>query len=718
MSKEQQQNSAQTARASQRALPSRRPRLAHFLRRICLVAIILLSPAVAAFALAWVQTSPIAFDRADDLSVTVVDRNDRLLRAYTARDGRWRLPADLKQVDQRYIAMLIAYEDKRFRRHHGVDPVAFSRAGWQLIRNRRIVSGGSTLTMQVARLLLGEHDRSLWGKFRQTLLALRLERRLSKDEILRLYLRLAPFGGNLEGVRAASLAYFGKEPRRLSVAEAALLVAIPQSPEMRRPDRFPEAARRARNRVLVRMQAAGIISAEEAARARIERLPLARRDFPMHAPHLADSELDQHRDRSVHRLTLDYLAQANIEQLVRDYALMLGGRLSAAVVVVDHRTGEVIVHVGSPGFLDADRFGAVDMAIAVRSPGSTLKPIIYGLAFELGLAHPETLIEDRPSRFGIYVPKNFDKDWQGTVSIRTALTQSLNIPAVKVLEAVGAGRLFGRLQQAGVQPLLPKGSDPSLAIALGGIGLRLTDLAALYAALANGGEPVVLRHRREAAGRKRHDGGPRLLSQVAAWYVADILCQAIPPANAMPGLLCYKTGTSYGFRDAWSVGFDGRHVIAVWIGRPDGASTPGLTGRTSAAPLLFDAFARLTARRNPLPPAPSGVLRVANADLPPPLKRFHEARADDVVDTPYLDPPVRIAFPPDRAELEIDESDATVVLKAEGGALPLTWLVEGNPIVSDPARREVEIPASGRGFLKISVIDGKGRTDRVTVRLK
>jgi penicillin-binding protein 1C len=679
----------------------------------------MLVPSTGLALLAWAHLSPLSLHRANDLSVTVLDRNDRLLRAYTAKDGRWRLPAEVKQVDQRYLAMLIAYEDKRFRSHHGVDPLALARGGWLLARHQRIVSGGSTITMQVARLLLGVHDRSVWGKFRQMLLALRLERRLSKDEILRLYLRLAPFGGNLEGVRAASLAYFGKEPRRLSIGEAALLVAIPQAPEARRPDRFPEAARRARNRVLERMQRAGVITSEEAARASAERVPLARRDFPMLAPHLADSQLEQHPTRTVHRLTLDYVAQANVEQLVRDYTATLGGRLSAAVVVVDHRTGEVVVQAGSSAFLDGDRFGAVDMAAALRSPGSTLKPIIYGLAFELGLAHPETLIEDRPSRFGVYVPKNFDSDWHGTVSIRAALNQSLNIPAVKVLEALGAGRLYGRLQQAGVQPVLPKGSDPSLAIALGGLGLRLTDLAALYAALANGGEPIVLHHSRDGAPRKPSHGTPRLLSQVAAWYVAEILCQALPPANAKPGLLCYKTGTSYGFRDAWAVGFDGRYVVAVWVGRPDAASTPGLTGRTAAAPVLFDAFARVADRRTPLPRAPIGVIRAANADLPPPLRRFRETVAEETVDASRIDPPVRIAFPPDRSEVEIDEAESlTVVAKAEGGVLPLTWLLDGRPLQSDPTRREIEIPASSRGFVGLSVVDARGRTDRVTVRLK
>lgn len=702
----------------QPAEPHRRGALARALRGALMAAIVSACGMIGLVALTWARLEPLSLKRAQKLSVTVLDRNDRLLRAYASPDGYWRLPVEVKDVDPRYFRMLIAFEDKRFRRHHGVDPLAIGRAGWLLVRHQRPLSGGSTLTMQVARLLLGVHERSLVGKIRQALLALQLDWRLSKDEILRLYLQLAPFGGNLEGVRAASFAYFGKEPRRLSIGEAALLVAIPQSPEMRRPDRFPSAAKRARNHVLQRMVAAGVISRDDAERAMAERVPIKRREFPMLAPHLGDAQVEQHKTRTVHRLTLDYMAQANLEQLVRDHATALGGKLSAAVVAVDHRTGEVIAQVGSPGLLDGDRFGAVNMTDAIRSPGSTLKPIIYGLAFELGLAHPETLIEDKPSRFGIYVPKNFDHDWHGTVSIRTALIQSLNIPAVKVLEQLGAGRLYTRLQQAGVSPVLPKGTDPSLAMALGGLGLRLTDLAQLYATLAHGGEPVVLKVRRDVPSPKGAVAGQRLLSQVAAWYVAEILCQAPPPANAKPGLLCYKTGTSYGFRDAWSVGFDGRIAIAVWVGRPDGASTPGLTGRASAAPLLFDAFARIAARRTPMPAAPPGVLRVANADLPPPLKRFRNVAPEDPAGA-YLEPAVKIAFPPDRSEIEVEEGEAAgVVVKAEGGALPLTWLLDGEPIGSDPQRREVELPTSGRGFLKLSVIDARGRADRITIRLK
>jgi penicillin-binding protein 1C len=691
--------------------------------RLALLAfVLLLCAAVGTIAWIWIRLEPLSLARAEELSVTVLDRNDRLLRAYAAPDGRWRLPAEVEEVDPRYLAMLIAYEDKRFRSHPGVDLRALLRAGWQLVRHQRVISGGSTLTMQVVRLLLGEHERSLWGKIRQALLALALERRLSKDEILTLYLRLAPFGGNLEGVRAASLAYFGKEPRRLSIGEAALLVAIPQSPQARRPDRSPEAAGRARNHVLARMLAAGVISREDAARAMAEPLQMARREFPMLAPHLADAEVGERGSRTVHRLTLEHRAQANIEALVREYVATLDGRMSAAVVVVDHRTGEIVAYVGSPGLLDIERFGAIDMAAALRSPGSTLKPIVYGLAFELGLAHPSTLIEDAPARFGLYVPKNFDSEWHGTVTVRAALIHSLNIPAVKVLEAVGAGRLHARLLQAGVEPVLPRGAEPSLAIALGGVGLRLVDLAQLYAAIARGGEPVVLHHRRNVAAPRGPGprGGQRLLSEVAAWYVQDILCRALPPANAKAGQVCYKTGTSYGFRDAWSVGFDGRHVVAVWVGRADGAAVAGLTGRTAAAPLLFDAFARLSLKRTPMPPAPAGVLRASTSELPPPLKRFREGAAPvetDASSDRAAEPGPRIAFPPDRAEIEVDEDDG-VLVKADGGALPLTWLLEGEPLASDPARREAELPAGRRGFFHLSVIDARGRTDRVAVRLK
>jgi penicillin-binding protein 1C len=718
-----------------------KPRLRATLK---LAAALLLVPAVCWAGLkvaVWSMGAP-DLATAKEVSRSVLDRDDRLLRAFTTADGRWRLPVEVKDVEPRYVAMLLAYEDKRFRSHGGVDPVAIVRAVGLLARHGRIMSGASTLTMQVARLVKGHHARTGFGKLAQMVHALQLERHLSKNDILTLYLRLAPFGGNVEGVRAASLAYFGKEPRRLSIGEAALLVALPQSPELRRPDRNPAAARRARNRVLDRVARTHVISKAEAERAKQEPVPQVRREFPKLAPHLAEAEVKRDEGVQVHRTTLDRDLQASLEELAREHAHAAGAKLSAGVMVVDHTTGEVLSYVGSAGYLDDSRFGSIDMVKAVRSPGSTLKPIIYGLGFEQGLIHPETLIEDRPVRFGSYAPRNFDDDFHGTVTIRDALGHSLNIPAVKVLNAIGPARLVSRFRRIRMVTALPSKSQPTLAIALGGIGLRLQDLAMLYASLAQGGEPVHLKLRRDAnskaaPGAEGASAAPgaaaspfhrrmargearRLLSPVAAWYVTDVLKDAPPPANAKGGRIAYKTGTSYGYRDSWAIGYDGRHTIAVWVGRPDAAATPGLTGRTAAAPLLFDAFQRLGEKRATLPPAPRGVLRVASgAELPPPLKRFREGGEDPNAAGGFLDMPVAISFPPDRSELEVERGDPDpVVLKADGGALPLTWLVDGAPIASDPHKRDVAWRPDGLGFVKLSVIDAKGRTDRVIVRLR
>ena len=674
------------------------------------------------------RLGPPKLDKVREVSTIVLDRQDQLLRAFTTQEGRWRLPISPEKVDERYLAMLMAFEDKRFYSHPGIDARALMRAAWQLVHNGHIVSGGSTLTMQLARLIKGRHERTASAKLAQILRALQLERHLTKPQILTLYLQLAPFGGNIEGVRAASLAYFGKEPRRLSIGEAALLVALPQSPESRRPDRSPQAARAARNRVLERMVQAGVISQSEAARAQGEPVPHGRRSFPKHAAHLAETEVLAAKTKRVHRLTIDRSAQAALEALSQERAKLLGQNLSAAILAVDHTANEIIAHVGSADYLDEKRFGAIDMTTAVRSPGSTLKPLIYGLAFEAGIAHPETLIEDRLVRFGAYAPKNFDDDFHGTVTIREALAQSLNIPAVKVLASVGPGKLAGRLRHVGVEPAFPGRMAPTLAMGLGGVGLTLHDLTILYASLARGGEAATLRHRRDEAAPdaaqlflqgKRLPPAKRVLLPVAAWYVTDILKDAPPPLNAKKGKLAYKTGTSYGYRDAWAVGYDGQHTVAVWVGRPDGAATPGLLGRVAAAPILFDAFARLGERRKPLNAPPVGALQTANgSDLPPPLKRFREG-GEEMAAGPFLERPVHIAFPPDRAELEVAlEEDAPVLLKARGGVLPLTWLVDGAPIQSDPRARYAAWQPDGRGFAKLSVIDAKGRVDRVTVRLR
>ncbi|MBS1202596.1 MAG: penicillin-binding protein, partial [Chromatiaceae bacterium] len=422
----------------------------------------------------------------------VLDREGRLLRVFTIPDGRLRLPLDLEAVDPGFIAMLLAVEDRRFHRHRGVDPLALARAGLQLAERGRIVSGGSTISMQLARLLGGTDTRSLKGKLDQILIALALERRADKTAILSAYLTLAPYGGNLEGLRAGSLAWLGKEPRRLSAAEAALLVALPQAPESRRPDRDPAAARRARDRVLARALALGLIDAGTERAARREPIPKRRRPFPLLAPHTAQRLAREHAGEQALRLTLDAHLQARLESLAAERAAALDPRVSAAILVADHATGEVLAEVGSAGLFDAARDGYVDMTRARRSPGSTLKPLIYALAFEAGVAHPESLIEDEPIAFAGYVPANFDRGFHGTVTVREALALSLNVPAVRLLDAVGPARLMARLRRAGAAPAVGDAGAPGLAVGLGGVGVTLVDLVRVYGAIARGGLALTL----------------------------------------------------------------------------------------------------------------------------------------------------------------------------------------------------------------------------------
>jgi penicillin-binding protein 1C len=671
---------------------------------------------IAALAGAWWIVSLGPLPRMDDaaLSTQVVDRDGRLLRAYATAEGRWRLPVTLTEVDPRLVSTLLAYEDRRFREHRGVDPLAMARAAWQWITNARVISGGSTITMQVARLMEPRPERTIAAKLRQIVRAIEIERAYSKDEILSLYLTLAPYGGNLEGVRAAALAYFGKEPRRLSLGEAALLVALPQSPEARRPDRSPGAARTARDRVLDRIAAAGLVPTDEIALAKFEPIPAGRRAMPALAPHAADRAIAAAPSQRIRRLTIDARLQQKLEELARDRVRALGHDLSVAIVALDNASGEVLARVASADYFDERRQGQVDMTQALRSPGSALKPFIYGLAFEDGLAHPETLIEDRPARYGAYAPENFDLTFQGTVTVRRALQMSLNVPAVALLDKVGASRLSARLAQAGAPLVLPKGEAPGLAMALGGLGIRLADLAMLYAGLARGGAVVPLTER---TGEAVQQTPQRLLDPVAAWYVGNVLTGTPPPENAVGGRLAYKTGTSYGYRDAWAIGFDGRRTIGVWVGRPDGAPVTGLLGRTVAAPILFDAFARTGQGPAPLPPAPRGALVVASAKLPPPLRQFRPVGLAG--DGP--EPVLRILYPPAGSRIELTgiagKADP-LALKIAGGVEPLTVLVNGVPAAARGNRRTLFVEPDGPGFVRLTVIDAKGSADSVMVRLQ
>jgi penicillin-binding protein 1C len=639
-------------------------------------------------------------------SIEVLDRDGELLRAYTVADGRWRLGVEVSQVDPGFVAALLAYEDKRFYTHAGVDARAVLRAFAQAAWNGRVVSGGSTLTMQVARLLEEGTTGQVAGKLRQMRVALALERRLSKDQILQLYLRLAPYGGNLEGIRAATLSYFGKEPKRLTPAEAALLVAIPQSPEARRPDRSVERATDARDRVLSRALRDGLIDADQMQAARTEVVPGLRRPFPALAPHMSDRALAEDPGQR-HRLTLDKTLQTALETLAADVVAGQGERLQVALVVADHRSGQILASVGSAGFRADARAGFVDMTRALRSPGSTLKPLVYGLAFDEGLAHPETMIEDRLTDFAGYQPQNFDKTYRGTIRLREALQLSLNIPVVALTEALGPAKLLASLDKAGVRYDLP-GGQPGLAIALGGIGVTLEDMVQLYASIARGGVSLPLTHQMQG----KQTEGQRVVSASAAWQVGDILAGLAPPPGAPANRLAYKTGTSYGHRDAWAIGFDGRHVVGVWMGRPDGTPVPGAFGADLAAPVLFQAFSRLKPALDPQPSAPPATLLVSNAQLPQPLQHF---RSRSAAFEPAKDAPA-VAFPPDGAEVELLPEG--LLVRVRGGTAPFTWLADGVPVATALRARDAMLNDLGRGFITLSVIDAEGRSARTKVRLR
>ena len=670
-----------------------------------------------AFAAWVVSLGPLPLAQARQVSTTIVDRNGKLLRAYAMADGRWRLPVDAKTgVDPGYLKLLLTYEDRRFRSHAGVDPFALGRAALQLVTRGHIVSGGSTITMQLARLMEPRRERSVYAKLCQMVRALEIERQLTKDQILDLYLALAPYGGNLEGIRAASIAYFGKEPKRLSLAESALLVALPQSPETRRVDRYPDVARAARDRVLDRMVEDGRVSDEDAVSAKAMPVPRLRKPMPILAPHSADQAIATVKDADVIALTLDSSLQKALEALARDRAVALGPNISVAIIAVDNQSGDVLARIGSPNYFDDRRAGQVDMTRAVRSPGSTLKPFIYGLAFEDGFVHPESLIDDRPIRFGSYAPENFDMTFQGTVPVRRALQQSLNVPAVALLDRVGASRLSSRLRQAGANLVLPKDEVPGLAMGLGGVGITLQDLVQLYSGLARLGSTRPLR---EIVNAKDQRDPLRLMDQVAAWQVGNVLMGTPPPENAPQNRVAFKTGTSYGYRDAWSVGFDGRITIGVWVGRPDGAPAPGIAGRTAAAPILFDAFARTGKLPVPLPKPPKGTLVANNAKLPLPLRRFRPV--GELIRTGSEQAP-HIQFPLNGLRIDVAGSGgaqfSAMPVKVAGGVLPMTMLVNGVLVGEIDGRRQRLVDPPGPGFARLTVIDATGAADTVVVRIQ
>ena len=630
-----------------------------------------------------------------ETSVEVRGQNDALLRVFPVEDGRQRLAVHLDDVDPQFIEMLVEFEDKRFWNHGGVDGRAVLRAGVQAAWNRRVISGGSTLSMQVARLLENTGTGRWSGKLRQMRVAWALEARLTKSEILTLYLQHAPYGGPVEGIRAGSLAWFGKEPKRLTPAQSALLIALPQAPETRRPDRHPLAAESARNRVLARTNLGnprGII-------------PSKMTPFPRLAPHLGDHLRALNPVAPIHRVTLNATLQSQLETLARWSVRDQAKGVSAAIFVADHQSGQILASVGSSAYSSANgALGFVDMTRAVRSPGSTLKPLIYGLAFDQGLAHPETVFNDAPTAFGRYVPRNFDGQFRGEVTAREALQLSLNIPPVQLVDALGPHRLMAAMKRAGAAPKLPGNGAPGLAVALGGVGLTLQDLVQIFAGIAHGGQGPILTWNPQAETRKTK----QFMSPRSAWYVGNILGGLAPPAGARQGRLAYKTGTSYGHRDAWAIGFDGQHVVGVWMGHPDGTPVPGAFGGDLAAPIMFEAFGRIKPMFEPLAAPPSDALILSTARLPKPLQSFGNRRTQAEVND------LRVAFPPDGAVLAAGD---VVPLKLRGGTAPFTVLVNDAAMITGLRGRETLLSSPGIGFSRISVVDATGQSQAVQIQL-
>jgi penicillin-binding protein 1C len=584
-------------------------------RRLAISAFVSLALAIAAWHLLLYLWPPPDPYRVKPPGRQVFARDGTLLRGFLSPDGKWRLRVSLDEMSPHLVAAVLQHEDRWFYRHPGVNPVSVVRSAWTNLRAGRVVTGASTITMQLARLV-EPSERSLAAKLRETLRALQYETRYSKDQILEMYLNLAPYGGAVEGVAVAARVYFDKPPSELSVAEASLLAVLPESPARRNPVRHPEVAARARDRLIDRLEEAGTIDGETARMSRRHPLPHGTYEMPFAAPHFCEWALRGAGREANLWTTLDSRLQGGAEEILRSHALALAsaGVREGAVVILDYVRSELLAMVGSADYFDSLNAGQVNGAVARRSPGSALKPFVYALAFDRGLATPSTLIEDVPVRFGSYVPENYDRRFRGAMSAREALRTSRNVPAVLLASRLRpAGLVHDWLRRAGVASLDRSAEHYGLSLVLGGGDLTLLELTDLYATLARQGLRAPLRVRSETApgsaagglGAGGFDPLPgagadlgdsiRVLSREAAYLT---LCELVDVER--PELARYwrsgksqvpipwKTGTSYGHRDAWSVGVAGNYAVGVWLGNFDGVGAPGLVGRDVAAPLLFD----------------------------------------------------------------------------------------------------------------------------------
>lgn len=506
---------------------------------------------------------PVDISRINQESPYLNDRNGELLHIDRTKFDTWQL--NTQELDSQLTKLLIDFEDRYFYIHPGVNPLALLRATYQAIKNKKIISGGSTITMQLARLLK-PGKRTFARKFYEIWTAFRLTAQYSKADVLKMYFSLAPYGGNINGVRAASLYYFGKEVSRLPINYKALLVALPQSPSLIRPDKFKAKAITAKNKVLSRCRIDQLVSQQMIDEALSETFQIKVHNFVKSAPHAFEYSKTKPLKH------LDKTLQISVSLAMNDYVEKLPQFMNAACIVYNYRTCETLVYIGSVS--TQQRFVWNNMCQAIRSPGSLLKPFIFGLAMHTGALNPNTWINDQPINIKGYSPENFDMNFLGEMRIEEALQQSLNTPVVQVLNKIGPGYFFDWLKTQPIKLFMPKTvmKKPDLAIGLGGLGICLNDLVLLYARLASG----------------------KLLKAEANQWLHNTLRTSVMPDNRQnnPGI-AFKTGTSYGFRDAWAIGYDENNVVGIWVGRADGTPCVGFSGRIAAVPLMLKVFEQL-----------------------------------------------------------------------------------------------------------------------------
>ena len=536
-------------------------------------------------------------------STVVVADNGAPLRVFPDKKGVWRYPVTIEDVSPRYIQALLGYEDRWFYYHPGVNPLAMVRAVGQLVWHGKPISGGSTITMQVARLL-DPHSKDMSGKLKQMFRALQLEWHFSKTEILNIYLNIAPFGGTVEGIQAACYNYLGKSSKQLTYAEAALMAVLPQSPSRFRPDRHPQRAEKARNKVLKRLAKFEIWEKEAIQEAFDEHVAPRKVVRPQYAALLAERLVRKSSNSNSGENTaskiethIDINLQSSIEDLLRSYTSALPSKTSAAVLVVENKNMKVRAYAGSAAYSDNSRYGYIDMVRAMRSPGSTLKPFLYGLAMDDALIHSASLLQDVPLNFDGYKPQNFLGGFYGPVTVSDALQRSLNIPAVQVLSHYGESRFVNSLRNALMKLKIPGDAKPNLAVILGGAATNLESLVGAYSALANSGmaDKIKIAKNNAPQSKSSTNNKRRLLSSESAWIIKNILEENERPSinsdvlfNSRSRKVAWKTGTSYGHRDSWAIGVTENYTIGIWIGRPDSTPIPGHYGAVTAAPLLFN----------------------------------------------------------------------------------------------------------------------------------